>query len=334
MVPVSRLLTPVALLKPVDIVNKSSPSRNVSSITNKTDYLLPYWLNYLGGDWANRTQCLSPGSNEWLPTQLAFNGGENDLWAVNSAPQAWAYYKREDIPFHYALADAFTVGDHYHSGVMSATDPNRWMWQSGSINVPGGPQPLGAGGVVLDDNQTPGCEGEGENLNCVPLYWPATAEYYDAAGVDWRGYMNEYNYVTNNGLFYFAAFQNAAENSSMYQRGLAFSDQNSLDGFYSAAADGKLPEVSWIFPPGAVNEHPPHTPSDGAWFMKKVVDAVTQGPNYNATILIICYDEGGGFGDQVYPYHSPEGTAGEWFEDPYGKLGYTFSGPGKQKSMF
>lgn len=204
------------------------------------------------------------------------------------------------------------------------------MWQSGSINVPGGPQPLGSGGVVLDDNQTPGCEDE--NLNCVPLQWPATAEYYDAAGVDWRGYMDEYDYVTNNGLFYFAAFQDAANDSSLYQRGLAFSDENSLDGFYSAAANGTLPEVSWIFPPGAVNEHPPHTPSDGAWFMKKIVDAVTKGPNWRSTVLIICYDEGGGYGDQVYPYHSAKGTEGEWFDDPYGKLGYTFSGPGKRKS--
>lgn len=87
--------------------------------------------------------------------------------------------------------------------------------------------------------------------------------------------------------------------------------------------------------------------------MKNIVDAVTHGPDWNTTILLICYDgivdpawvhvirttsqvlgltlfasEAGGFGDPVYPYHSPQGTPGEWFEDPYGELGYTFSGPG------
>lgn len=41
------------------------------------------------------------------------------------------------------------------------------------------------------------------------------------------------------------------------------------------------------------------------------------------------YLEAGGWGDSVYPVISPEGTAGEWFEDPYGELGYTFSGPGE-----
>lgn len=68
----------------------------------------------MGGDWPNRTQCLNPGSNEWLPTQTAFNGGLNDQWPAASAPQAYGYYKREDIAFHYALADAFTIADQYH----------------------------------------------------------------------------------------------------------------------------------------------------------------------------------------------------------------------------
>jgi hypothetical protein len=39
--------------------------------------------------------------------------------------------------------------------------------------------------------------------------------------------------------------------------------------------------------------------------------------------------EGGGWGDHVHPLVSPNGTKGEWFEDPYGELGYTFSGPGE-----
>ena len=39
--------------------------------------------------------------------------------------------------------------------------------------------------------------------------------------------------------------------------------------------------------------------------------------------------EAGGWGDAVKPLLPPEGTAGEWFEDPYGELGYTYSGPGK-----
>jgi hypothetical protein len=44
--------------------------------------------------------------------------------------------------------------------------------------------------------------------------------------------------------------------------------------------------------------------------------------------------EAGGWGDAVMPVVSPEGTAGEWFEDPYGEVGYTFSGPGQSPGRF
>jgi phospholipase C len=39
--------------------------------------------------------------------------------------------------------------------------------------------------------------------------------------------------------------------------------------------------------------------------------------------------EAGGWGDPHLPLISPNGTAGEWFQDPYDEVGYTFSGPGK-----
>ena len=75
-------------------------------------------------------------------------------------------------------------------------------------------------------------------------------------------------------------------------------------------------------------EHPPNMPNDGAWLVKKVVDAVTTSPAYNETALIISYDEPGGFGDHVVPFHAPKGTPGEWIDDPYDVLGETPVGPG------
>jgi phospholipase C len=41
------------------------------------------------------------------------------------------YFTRDDIPFHYALADAFTICDNYHRSVMGSTHPNRYMWTTG-----------------------------------------------------------------------------------------------------------------------------------------------------------------------------------------------------------
>ncbi|KAH6698130.1 hypothetical protein BKA61DRAFT_622726, partial [Leptodontidium sp. MPI-SDFR-AT-0119] len=71
-----------------------------------------------------------------------------------------------------------------------------------------------------------------------------------------------------------------------------------------------------------------HSPRDGAWLQKQVVDAVTQGAASAKTALIISDDEVGGWGDHVTPHHSPSETPGEWLQDPYGVVGYTHSGPG------
>lgn len=89
--------------------------RNVSGLTTDADYLLPYYLNYLGGEESyNKSQCLCAGANNWIPTHQAMNNGHLDMWAQVDTAQAWGYHMRQDIPFHYALADAYTVGDAYH----------------------------------------------------------------------------------------------------------------------------------------------------------------------------------------------------------------------------
>ncbi len=170
----------------------------------------------------------------------------------------------------------------------------------------------------------------------------------DEAGVDWKCLQNSFNWATTNQLFYFEAFQNAPESSSMFQRGLVFDGDSGLEGFQARAANGTLPMVSYIFAPGAMQEHPPFTPRDGAYFINQVVGSVLNGTGYNETVVFINYDgklkpahfgfstkshspciEAGGWGDSVPPVISPNGTAGEWFQDPYNTLGYTYSGPGK-----
>lgn len=88
--------------------------RNATGLTNEADYLLPYWLNYLGEEETfNKSQCLCAGANNWIPTQQAMNNGLNNMWPQVATPQSWGYFKRQDIPYHFALAEAYTVGDEY-----------------------------------------------------------------------------------------------------------------------------------------------------------------------------------------------------------------------------
>ena len=50
----------------------------------------------------------------------------------DNGPLTMGYYTRADLAFHYALADAFTLGDHYFSSVLGPSHPNRLMAVSGS----------------------------------------------------------------------------------------------------------------------------------------------------------------------------------------------------------
>lgn len=215
------------------------------------------------------------------------------------------------------------VNNKTQEGVVAATNPNRVTWLSGSINAPGGPQtPSEGGNPYIDNNITPGCEAGG--FNCYPLKWKTVGEFYEDAGTSWQVFQDADNF-DDNSYARFEQFQNAAPGSSLYNRGMK---GLTLDTFYAQAANGTLPEVSYIVAPMELSEHPPYSPHDGAWLQYQVAQAVLNSPKYNQTALIVSYDETGGWFDHVDPYRSPNGTSGEWMQDPYGQVGYTFIGPG------
>ena len=284
--------------------------------------LKPWYLNYLGGIWDKATQCMVAGDNGYQDNHAALNSELNNKWALNNTPWSWGHFRRKDIPIHFAIAEAWTVGDMYQESVISSTDPNRVSWISGSINCPGGPQTPDEGGIALDNNESPGCEGK--DLNCYPYKWQTFPEYLEAGNVSWQVYQDVDNF-DDNPLAWFEQFQNASKTSDLYQRGLTY---KGLDAFYSDAAAGTLPMISYIVGPMELSEHPPYQPIDGAWLQSKVVNALVGSQSYKDSALLISWDETGGWGDHVVPYHSPAGTPGEWLEDPYGLFGQVYTGPG------
>ncbi|KAG2418380.1 hypothetical protein HFD88_001481 [Aspergillus terreus] len=298
-------------------------------MSSDTKTLLPWYLGYKNSSyWSGAIQCMTAGSNGYEDNQAALNHGLNNMWARNNTPWSWGYLKRDDIPVHFAIAEGWTAGDMYQESQITSTSPNRVTLVSGSVNVPGGPQSPDQGGPYLDNNETPGCEDNG--INCYPLKWKTIYEIYQDAGVSWQVYQDKNNF-DDNPLAWFEQYQNASDDSPLAQRGLSFLG---LDAFYQAASNGSLPEVSFIVGPAELSEHPPYMPKDGAWLQKKVVDAVTHSPKYSSTLLIISYDETGGWGDHVAPFHSPEDTPGEWMEDPYGLFGKIFVGPGFRVPLY
>ncbi|KZT51715.1 putative phospholipase C [Calocera cornea HHB12733] len=321
-----------------------------ASLSNATDYLLPWYINAQGGDFLNGTQCMDAGSNGFGSNHAALGNGSNDLWALLNTPQSLAYFKRQDIPIQFAITDGWTVADMYQQGVVASTNPNRVLWQSGSINVPGG-NVNSTRGPVLDNNVTPGCDHLSlenyltganvpttQNVSCFPYNWKTVPEYLEELNIPWWVYQ-AYDNFGDNGLPSFERYiwdsTNTANDTvnDLIVRGMTMDWTGSgawsggLDHFKADAAAGTLPAVSWIIGPAELSEHPPYTPRQGAWLQKEVINAVQSSPKYNNTILLISFDETGGWADHVVPFHSPEGTPGEWVNNPFTNTS-TFAGPG------
>lgn len=75
----------------------------------------------------------------------------------------------------------------------------------------------------------------------------------------------------------------------------------SLNAFYADAKADRLPEVCWIVPTAADSEHPPADSARGMWHVTGLINAVMQSPAWSNSVIIVTWDDFGGFYDHVPP---------------------------------
>jgi phospholipase C len=277
---------------------------------NPDNYLLPFHTD----THSTSAQNLPSNSHSWGPQHDSWDNGKMDgfvtahLAADGVAGQyTMAYFQRDDIPFHWALADAFTICDGYHCSMLGPTWPNRLYLMTGQVN-PGG----GQGGPVYGNYVPP----EGYS-------WQTYPELLTNAGVSWKVYQEVDNYGMNV-LEYFDQYQNASVSSPLYQNAMRIYQAGQFE--YDAIND-RLPTVSWIIPTSYQSEHPDFMPAAGADFIASKINAIASNPDVFAkTVFILIYDENDGLFDHVTPPTAPAGTAGEYItvdkvSDPIG-LGF------------
>jgi phospholipase C len=236
--------------------------------------------------------------HSWQAQHQSWNGGKMDLWIPAhraadgaAAPLTMGYLARADLPFYYALADAFTICDNYHCSAMGPTHPNRYYAMSGTID-PNGQH----GGPAIDNN------GQGYS-------WETYPERLQKAGVSWRIYHDLDDYGCNV-CKYFVQYRTAPKESPL--RDAALRNRP----FYELLWDlrtGNIPQVTWIVPPSFVSEHPDWLPAAGEHHTQLILGALWSNPQLWArTALILHFDENDGQFDHVTPSTPPPGTAGEY----------------------
>ncbi len=247
--------------------------------------------------------CLNNLAHDWDTGHSAWDGGKMDQWIPAKGTTTMSFYSRAALPFHYALADAYTVCDAYFCSVLGPSVPNRLYLMSGMID----PQGTGGGPAI----------GDGE----PGFSWTSYPERLQNAGVSWRVYQESDNF-DDNALAWFTRFRNAAPGNPLYDRCLA-KVGDLVGAFKFDVTNGTLPQVSWIIAPTMLSEHPPFSAASGAVLTKQLLDALASNPTvFDSTVFLLTYDEDGGMFDHVPPPVPPPGTADEFVNgEPIG-LGF------------
>ena len=231
-------------------------------------------------------------------------------------PASMGYYRQHELPFQFALANAFTLCDAYHCAIHAGTNTNRLFHWTGT----NGPSAADVA-VVVNEWDSPGPAEIG-------YQWTTYPERLEASGVSWKVYQFLPDNFTDNPLAGFRQYRAASiqvgnparppkdfnafvpyrdalnEAAPLYKGNgntLPAADGNDLDamlaGFRSDVQQGKLPQVSWIIAPAAYSEHPdPSSPVQGGWFTQEILNALTDNPEvWSKTVLLVNYDENDGF---------------------------------------
>ena len=276
---------------------------------NRDGYVLPFHPGApnLG------LQFLEDLAHDWDTTHDAWNNGKYDQWVPKKGTTTMAHLTRSDIPFHYALADAFTVCDAYHCSLLGPTDPNRYHMWTGWVGNDGS-----GGGPVIDNAEAGyGWSTYPERLERAGISWKVYQDVGDGLdAADYWGWTGD-AYIGNygdNSLLYFFQYQNALNSSPLAQKartGTNISKSGTLfDIFRQDVVANRLPQVSWIVAPEAYTEHPNWPANYGAWYVSQLLDILTANPEvWSKTVFFLMYDENDGFFDHMVPATPPQSRA-------------------------
>ncbi|MGL6128400.1 phosphocholine-specific phospholipase C [Chryseobacterium artocarpi] len=133
------------------------------------------WMSSLPHSWDNQQHALNKGKyDQWLQAKASGNKDYKNI------PLTLGYYNREDLPFYYQLADAFTIFDQYFCSSLTGTTPNRLFLWSGTLRE--------------QQNGKVKANVVNENIDydkARQAKWKSFPEILEEQNVSWRIYQNE-----------------------------------------------------------------------------------------------------------------------------------------------
>jgi phospholipase C len=223
---------------------------------------------------AHPTQPLAPNyqgcgladpDHSYAGGRIEYNNGACDGWLLAGENDDYAigYYTAADLPFYAGAAANWTTFDRYFTSIMAGTFPNRFYQHCAQTDR-------------LENSLT---------FSSLPTIWDRLAEHSVSA----RYYYSDIPFTALWGTKYLSISRHITE-------------------FLADCAAGTLPRVSFVEPRfvgaalGLTNDDHPHADiRNGQAFLDMVYQAVTTSPNWGQTVMVVNYDEWGGFFDHVAP---------------------------------
>jgi phospholipase C len=233
---------------------------------------------------------------------------------AKSPSDVMAYHDGREIPNYWAYAKNFVLQDHMFEPDTSWSLPAHLFTVSewSAICASHDPEDCKSSGSPAGappDYTSHGTHPKGK----PPIYaWTDLTYLMHRAGVSWRYYV--FNGTepdcADDALITCPPVRQKATTPGIWNPLPLFdtvrtnhqlSNITSIKNFYTAAAAGHLPAVSWVIPSGRVSEHPPAKVSAGQAYVTGLVNAVMRGPDWKSTAIFITWDDWGGLYDHVVP---------------------------------
>src|SRR5580698_6739142 len=253
--------------------NGNSIFQQPDSARTDLGYLLPYNLtDQTDGDL----------DHSWSGDHEAWNSGLWNQWVAAKGQETMGYFTRSEIPFQYAVADAYTICDGYHQAIMGPTSPNRMYFWSGTSG----------GWTSNPDDYTVEFGSDAGTSEIIPY-----PQLLQSAGISWQVYTNDQvgdsgsypGYFLgdygDNPLWFYSQYNTTNSRDggtgalavrgavTPWQTGAGAPPMSKthaayvLSSFIKDVKSSKLPQVSWIVAPAGYCEHPSYTPDYGAHYV-------------------------------------------------------------------
>jgi phospholipase C len=217
--------------------------------------------------------------------RLQFNGGRcNGFRKGDNDDFALGYYTKADLPFYGSFVDHATVCDHWFASILGPTYPNRFYTHAARTDR------------VENDTRTTN----------MPTIWDRLAD----AGVPATYYFSDLPFLVLWGEKYVPI-------------------SRPIDTFFADAAAGRLSPYTYLDPfflgedqGGSNDDHPHADIRRGQAFLSLVCNAIAQSPQWKSTVLVVTYDEWGGFFDHVRPPRLPDDHVTVGSEYDHGQAGF------------